>query len=200
MSVPNGGMPKLNDAQESTRGLVHRGRQGDASAWETVFARITARLRFWAHPRMPRSTRGQDQTRDVVQDAALGVWRHVDKLDLRKPGDLDAYLREAVINKIRDRARRIQRDPLLISVDPEIKDSLPTPLTLALSGERWARYQAALKQLAPAEREAIVARAEMGCSWDQVAEAIKSSSPDAARMLFSRAVERLRKAVDGEPA
>jgi RNA polymerase sigma factor (sigma-70 family) len=149
---------------------------------------------------MPRATRGQDQTRDVVQDAALGVWRHVEKLDLRAPGDLDAYLREAVVNKIRDRARRIQREPLLVSVDPEIKDSLPTPLNLALSGERWARYQDALTALTVSEREAIVARAEMGCSWEQVAEAINSPSADAARMLFTRAVDRVRAAVDGNPA
>jgi RNA polymerase sigma factor (sigma-70 family) len=189
-----------NDGQESTRGLARRGRAGDASAWDTVFARITARLRFWAHPRMPRATRGQDQTRDVVQDAALGVWRQVDKLDLRKPGDLEAYLREAVINKIRDRARRIQREPLLVSVDPEIQDSLPTPLNLALSGERWARYQDALKALTTSDREAIVARAEMGCSWEQVAEAIQSPSAAAARMQFTRAVDRLRAAVDGGSA
>lgn len=190
-------MRKPDEGQESTRGLVERGRRGDASAWETVFARITARLRFWTHRRMPRATRGQDQTRDVVQDAALGVWRNVNKLDLRKPGDLEAYLRGAVVNRIRDRARRIQREPQLVSVDPEIKDDLPTPLNMALSGERWARYQAAFNELTAAQREAIVARVEMGCSWEQVAEAINSPSAAAARMQFTRAVEYLRNAVEG---
>lgn len=193
-------MRERDEGQESTRGLVERGRKGDASAWETVFARITARLRFWTHRRMPPATRGQDQTRDIVQDAAMGVWRNVNTLDLRKPGDLEAYLREAVINRIRDRARRIQREPLLVSVDPDLKDDLPTPLTIALSGERWARYQAAFSELTVQQREALIARTEMGCSWEQVAEAINSPSPAAARMLFNRAVERLRAAVDGTPA
>lgn len=192
-------MRERDEGQESTRGLVERGRKGDVSAWETVFARITARLRSWTHRRMPRATRGQDQTRDVVQDAAMGVWRNVNKLDLRKPGDLEAYLREAVINRIRDRARRTQREPLLVSVDPELKDGLPTPLNIALSGERWERYQAAFNALTVQQREAVVARVEMGCSWEQVGEAINSPSPAAARMLFNRAIERLRAAVDETP-
>lgn len=193
-------MQEPDDSQESTRSLVQRGRGGDHSAWETVFARITSRLRSWAHRRMPRATRGQDQTRDVVQDATLGVWRHVDRLDLRNPGDLEAYLREAVINRIRDRARRIQRDPLAVSLSPELKDGDPSPLDCVLSGERWERYRAAFDELTVQQREAVVARSEMGCSWEQVAEAIKSPSPAAARMLFNRAVERLRAAVDETPA
>jgi len=148
---------------------------------------------------MPRATRGQDQTRDVVQDATLGVWRHVDRLDLRNPGDLEAYLRQAVINRIRDRARRVQRDPLAVSLDPELEDSEPSPLHRALGGERWERYQAAFAELPVQQREAVVARSEMGCSWEQVAEAINSPSAAAARMLFNRAVERLRAAVDETP-
>ena len=200
MALHKHDMRDPDDGQESTRGLVERGRKGDAAAWERLFERITSKLRFWAHRRMPRSTRGQDQTRDVVQDAALGVWKHVDKLDLSKRGDLEAYLREAVINRIRDRARRLQRDPLVVSIDPEIKDSLPSPLNLVLSGERWARYQAAFNELTTTQREAVVARVEMGCSWEQVAEAINSPTAAAARMQFNRAVERLRDAVEENPA
>lgn len=193
-------MPEPDDPQESTRSLVQRGRGGDHSAWETVFARITSRLRSWAHRRMPRATRGQDQTRDVVQDATIGVWRHVNRLDLRKPGDLEAYLREAVMNKIKDRARRVQREPLAVTIDAEFKDDHPTPLNMVLIGERWERYQSAFNELTAAQREAVIARAEMGCSWEQVAETIGSPSPAAARMQFNRAVHCLRKAVDGPPA
>jgi RNA polymerase sigma-70 factor (ECF subfamily) len=59
--------------------------------------------------------------------------------------------------------------------------------------EAVERYEAALKRLRDQEREAIVARIEMGLSYDEVAAALKRPSADAARMLVGRALLRLAK-------
>jgi DNA-directed RNA polymerase specialized sigma24 family protein len=45
--------------------------------------------------------------------------------------------------------------------------------------------------LRPEEREAIVARIEMECSYQEVAQALGKPSADAARMTVSRALLKL---------
>lgn len=192
-------MQDPHSSQDSTRSLVQRGRAGDRSAWERVFGRIMSRMRSWAHFRMPQASRGLDQTRDVVQDAAMGVWRQMERLDLHEPGDLEAYVRQAVINRIRDGARRAQRQPTGVLLDSQIPNGLPSPLSEAISRERWERYQAAFNELPVTQREAVIARVDMGYSFDQVAEVIGSPSAAAARMTVVRAIARLRLAVDDPP-
>jgi RNA polymerase sigma-70 factor (ECF subfamily) len=184
------------DSQDSTRTLIGRARQGDGGAWDRVFGRVILRLRGWAHGRLPRASRGAHETHDLVQDAALGVWKRVDHLDFQKPGDLEAYVRQAVLNRIRDEARRRRVRPINVSVDTQIPGTLPTPLDDALSREQTARYQAAFAALDVSEREAVIARLDMGLSYDQVADLLGKTSAAAARMTVNRALKRLRDAVE----
>ena len=59
------------------------------------------------------------------------------------------------------------------------------------ASEAVERYEAALARLRAEEREAIVARIEMGGSYQEVAQALGKPSADAARMAVSRALLRL---------
>ncbi len=190
MSVPE-------DAQSSTHALIQRGRAGDSSAWDRVFGRMLKRIRRWAHGRVPQSALGAGETQDFVQDAALGVWTRMDQLDFRKPGELDAYVRQAVINRIRDQARRGLARPALLPLDPGIIDQSPSALERALDGEALVRYQHAFAALDVRDREAVIARATMGYTFDQIAELTGRPSAAAARMSVNRSIERLRRAVDG---
>ncbi len=190
MSVPE-------DAQSSTHALIQRGRAGDSSAWDRVFGRMLKRIRRWAHGRVPQSALGAGETQDFVQDAALGVWTRMDQLDFRKPGELDAYVRQAVINRIRDQARRGLARPAMLPLDPGIIDQSPSALERALDGEALVRYQHAFAALDVRDREAVIARATMGYTFDQIAELTGRPSAAAARMSVNRSIERLRRAVDG---
>jgi RNA polymerase sigma-70 factor (ECF subfamily) len=53
------------------------------------------------------------------------------------------------------------------------------------------RYEQALARLRPEEREAIIARVEMGYSYERLAEALNKPSPEAARKAARRALIRL---------
>ena len=53
------------------------------------------------------------------------------------------------------------------------------------------QYEGALGRLSEPEREAIVARIEMGHGYEEIARALGKPSPDAARMAVSRALVRL---------
>ena len=121
----------------------------------------------------------------------MGVWRRLDRLDLTSPGDLEAYVRQAARNRILDEVRRSARTPDLVSVDIEQPGAWPSPLDLAIGREGWTRYRSALSQLSSEEQECLVARLELGYSYQEVAVLLGKTSPDAARMAVSRALTHL---------
>jgi len=57
--------------------------------------------------------------------------------------------------------------------------------------EAVERYELALAQLNSAEREAIIARIELGQTFAEVAGALGKPTPEAARMAVNRALARL---------
>ena len=137
------------------------------------------------------------ETQDLIQDAVIRAIPHLKHFEARNPGALQAYLRQAVANRIRDEIRTVQLRPPLGGHIPENKtDPGPSPLEQAIGRERLDRYEAALARLPPVEREAIVARLELRQSYKEIALAIGKPSADTARMLVARAVKNLIRAMD----
>lgn len=194
--VPNENNSRLNRSASrtewSTRSLLRRGRGGDRLALDRLFSRLVHYIRRWAHGRLPKRARALTDTVDLAQDAAVGVWRQLDHLDIRRPGDLEAYVRQAVRNRIRDQARRLQRQPDPTSLHSDIPDSVPTVLEHVMDAQMWDEYRKALAQLDLADREAIIARFEFGYSYDDVAALLEKPSAAAARMSVNRAMDRLK--------
>jgi RNA polymerase sigma-70 factor (ECF subfamily) len=126
-----------------------------------------------------------------VQDAVFNALRNLPSFEYRQEGALQAYLRQAVYNRIRDEVRRLGRyqAPLGLTESRESEDS--SPLDLAIGAEALARYEQALQSLRPEEREAVIARVEMGNSYDQIARMLDKPSANAARMMVNRALMRL---------
>jgi RNA polymerase sigma-70 factor (ECF subfamily) len=106
-------------------------------------------------------------------------------------GALQAYLRQAVLNRIRDELRRNRRQPEGTELDDLELDPAQSPLEQAIGREAVDRYERALEQLMPQEREAIIARIEMGYSYEELAEALGKPTADAARKTAQRALVRL---------
>jgi len=184
-------------SQSSTKALLERGRNGDSAAFDRVFTRILRSLRRWAHGRLPSGARDAGDTADLLQDAAAGVWRHLDGVTLRSKGDLEAYLRQAVRNRIRDEARRVARRPEPLPLEADVAADLPSPYELAARGELFARCARFMAELEGQEREALVARFEMGYSYDQIAILLGKPSAAAARMTVNRILDRLQALIAG---
>ena len=72
-----------------------------------------------------------------------------------------------------------------------VPDPRPSPVEEVILHEVMDAYEAALGKLKPEDREAIVARIELGLSFQQIAQALGKPSADAARMATSRAIDRL---------
>src|SRR5262249_5913827 len=87
---------------EATIDLVELIKRGDEAALQRLFQRCIPTLRRWARGRLPQSVRGMQETSDIVQDVVLAAIRKLEKFEVRHQGALQAYLRQAVINRIRD--------------------------------------------------------------------------------------------------
>jgi RNA polymerase sigma-70 factor (ECF subfamily) len=77
-------------------------------------------------------------------------------------------------------------------------DAAASPLEEAIGKEALERYEAALHRLRAEEREVIIARVELGQSYQQIAAGHGKASADAARMAVSRALVRLAEEMDVE--
>ena len=187
-------------AMDSTFDLVERAKSGDRDALNQLFARYLPSLRRWASGRLPRWTRDLMDTDDLVQETVLRAVKRIDRFESRHEGALQAYLRQAIVNRIRDEVRRSKRSPAATALDENASDRGASPLETAIGAEALERYEAALARLRPEEREAIVARVEMDGSYQDVAEALGKPSADAARMAVSRALLRLAEEMSCEQA
>jgi RNA polymerase sigma-70 factor, ECF subfamily len=178
-------------AADTTVTLLERARAGDQSAIDVLFARCLPPLLRWARGRLPRWARDLADTQDVVQDAVLQTFKHLETFEARGEGALHAYLRQAVMNRIRDHIRRISRRPVPGELDSQHEDDEPSPLDLAVGREAVERYEAALRRLSEIDRELIVATVELGYSPHQLAEATGRASTDSARRAARRALVKL---------
>ena len=178
---------------ESTVELLARARAGDGSAVERLFARHLRPLQRFARGRIPTWARALTDTDDVVQDALLQTFKRIDGFESRHPGALQAYLRQAVMNRVRDELRRQARSPHTADPDDSEREWRGSPLEQTVGFETMAAYEQALSRLRPEEREAIIGRLEMGFSYEELALALEKPTADAARKAAQRALVRLVK-------
>jgi RNA polymerase sigma-70 factor (ECF subfamily) len=176
---------------DSTLALLERARAGDASALDVLMARHLPRLRRWASGRLPQWARDAADTHDLVQDTLLQTFKRIDRIEVRGEGALQAYLRQGVLNRIRDEYRKARRRPAALELDSQAPDGAASPLELAVGQQAVERYEAALQRLRAEDREAIVARIEMGLSHEDLARMLGKRSANAARMAVERALVRL---------
>jgi RNA polymerase sigma-70 factor, ECF subfamily len=176
---------------ESTFHLIERARAGDEEAIERLFARHLKPLQRWASGRLPKWARDLADTDDLVQDTLAQTFKRIEDFEPRRVGALQAYLRQAVLNRIRNELRRKGRQPHATDLDGIEVESVESPLEQAIGREAVERYEAALQRLTAEEREAIIARVEMGYSYEELAEALGKPTAEAARKAARRALVRL---------
>jgi RNA polymerase sigma-70 factor (ECF subfamily) len=166
-------------------------RSGDVAAREALVARYLPALQRFAHGRLPARARSVLDTDDLVQDTILRALNRLDAFESEHRGSLLAYLRQILLNRVRDEARRVLH--LLRSEAPsqDLPDPGPSPIEEAIGHEVLARYERALADLNADCQEAIMLRIEMGCGYEEIAEALGRSSANAARLHTKRALLKL---------
>ena len=179
------------DDLDSTFQLITKARAGDQDALERLFARHLKPLQRWASGRLPKWARDLADTDDLVQETLLQTFKRIEQFEPRRVGALQAYLRQAVLNRLRDELRRRGRRPETTDLDGVEDAAASSPLEEAIGRQGVADYEEALGRLRPEEREAIIARVEIGYTYAELAEALGKPSAEAARKTARRALLRL---------
>ena len=91
------------------------------------------------------------------------------------------------MDEVRRAERRGRRDEL----DEAIPDGGRSPLELAIGQEAVERYEKALASLTETDRQAVIARIELGYTYEEVAAIVGKPTAGAARVAVSRALTKI---------
>jgi RNA polymerase sigma-70 factor (ECF subfamily) len=190
---PSGPAPDASGASPllATRELLRLAKQGDEKARDQLLARYLPRLRRWASGRLPVYARSLLDTSDLVQETLLKVLQGFDRIEVRGPGGFQAYVRQAVLNRIRDEVRWAARRPGPDGVPEALQDLAPSPLEHAIGADLLDRYERALSRLTEEDRQLLHLRIELDFDYQEIADMTERPSRDAARMAIQRSLARL---------
>jgi RNA polymerase sigma factor (sigma-70 family) len=191
------GAPGRADLRETTGVLITRARSGDETARERLFSRCLPVLRRWAHHRLPARARGIRDTDDLVQEVLIRAFRRLDTFEHRGEGAFLAYLRQILLNAVRDEMRR-GGPAAVVPLDESIADRSPSAVERAIGADQLRRFEEAVERLPEDQRQAVILRIEFGYTSAQIAEAMDRPSPDAARMVVARGLANLARALRDE--
>jgi RNA polymerase sigma-70 factor (ECF subfamily) len=150
---------------------------------------------------------------DLVQETYLEAQRLFPRFDGRSEAQLRAWLRCLLLHKAAKLGRRyattakrqLSREVSFGGSDRGVHPSqiaapVPTPSVAAMSAEEAQRLRAAIDRLPDDYRLVMTLRYTEGLAFDEVGRQLGGRSADAARMLWARAVERLKHEFDGPAA
>ncbi len=183
---------------ESTLHLLTLAQQGDAEALNRLYTRYLPRLQRWASGRIPSWARDMGDTGDLVQETVVATLGRLNSFEMRHDGALRAYMRQAIVNHLRNLVRNRKVRPPSVEIQGNEADNAPSPLEQTIGREVVESYEAAIGKLRDEEREAVHMRIELKCTYREIAEALGKPSDDAARMTVSRALVRLAKEMGRE--
>ncbi len=155
-------------------------RRGDESAYEALIAR-------YEHPVYSLVCRLADdpsEAADVVQEVFVKIFRNVGSF--RGDSSLKTWIYRIAVNQARNHRRwfsRHRRQEVGLEPDPGetqgyqdwLEDPGPSPFELAFDRETQELVEAALKEIAPAFRSALILREIEGLSYEQIAEVLEIS-------------------------
>jgi RNA polymerase sigma-70 factor (ECF subfamily) len=153
-------------------------------------------MRRWARGRLPLGARGLADTSDLVQETLIQTFKRIEHFEARGEGGLQAYLRQALMNRVRDYARQAGRRPVTTGLDTGMDPPARSPVEQAVGQRVLDRYEDALSRLRDTDRELVVARVELGLDVDEIAAAFGKPTPAAARKAVARALMRLAHEMD----
>jgi RNA polymerase sigma-70 factor (ECF subfamily) len=183
--------PRAEPDLETTASLLMKVRAGDDAARRRLDRRYRPLLRRFAHGRIPLRARDLVDTEDLVQETLVRAFKHIEGFEVRREGAFLAYLRQILVNRVRDEARRAMRRPEHREIPENLVDGGPSPLEEAIGADLLAAYERALARLPHDQREAVVLKIEFGFVGPALAEALGRPSVDAARMFTARSLLRL---------
>jgi RNA polymerase sigma-70 factor (ECF subfamily) len=146
-----------------------------------------------------RITGNEQDAKDVVQEAVLNAYLHLDQFEER--ANLRTWLSRIVVNCALDHLRGRRRRPDLNNPQPlsavfdTVASASPDPERLAASADWRRRVSAVMEIMSPLERVTFTLRHFEGCSISEIAQTV-GIGHNAAKQHIFRAVRKLRRALE----
>jgi RNA polymerase sigma-70 factor (ECF subfamily) len=164
-----------------------------------VFLSLIERHRRYLYNLAFRITGNEQDAKDVVQDALLNAYLHLEGFENR--ADLRTWLNRILVNCAIDHLRGVRRRPDMYEPQPitdvaeTVASSTPDPERL-VSNADWRRQVAAvMKTMSPLERVTFVLRHFEGRSIAEISETVGIGTNAAKQHIF-RAVRKIRLALE----
>jgi RNA polymerase sigma-70 factor, ECF subfamily len=196
--------------------LLQQARAGDAGALQTLLQRYREFIRLVVRCHSPGQLRARVDSSDLVQETLLQAAQHIGQFQGHAEEEWRAWLgriaQREVIHQARrhlDAAKRAhsREQPLpnprasvagLSRLDQWLARSQTSPSLAAMREERAGLLAAALARLPEDSREVLVLRHLEGLGFPEVGERMGRST-GAVRVLWVRALKRLREEIDRGP-
>ncbi len=185
-----------DESPDTTQDLLAQARNGNEAALNEVVTRYWPILRRWAHGRLPDRARGMADTEDLVQRTMMSVIRRIDSFEPNHSGAFFGFLTVALRRQVIDIIRMVDARPGGDELPLDLVDAGSSPLDVAIDGQKWAAYDAALRKLSKRKQKAVLLRVELGLPYAEIAKVLGSPSENAARMTVTRAIRELAELID----
>lgn len=190
-------------------------RAGSKNALGQTLEAYRQYLLLVANQELAPALRAKGGASDLVQETFLEAQRDFGGFEGESEGELRAWLRRLLLNNVANFARRyratakraVRRE---VSLPPDSSGGEaeplaaalvapgPTPSGQAIAGEQAERIQRALERLPDDYQRVIRLRHQEQCSFEEVGR-LMGRTPNAARMLWLRAVEKLQQELERTP-
>lgn len=189
-----------------TQRLVTLAKDGDQSALDQLCKVYSERVLRIVRMRMGPELRSKLESMDLVQDAFISALRSLENFTYKNEGDFLRWVSKIAENRIRDNLdklhtnkRDIRKEIPLNNNRSTIQSSFvgitgpvdsATPSVIISKREQLDKLEKAIDQLKSEYRQAITLTKIEGLSYEEAGEKL-GKSPDAVRMLLSRAMAAL---------
>jgi RNA polymerase sigma-70 factor (ECF subfamily) len=201
----------VNRPAEDVAARLSAARGGSSEALGQVLEACRGYLLLIANRELDAALQPKGGPSDLVQETFLEAQRDFARFHGTTTDELKAWLRQMLLNNLANFARRY-RETAKRDLDREVglpagQDSGAQEIrliaeALSPSGEAMANEQVealgrALGRLAPDYRQVLLLRFQEQQTFEEIGKAMQRT-PNAARMLWLRAVERLQHELEGE--
>lgn len=196
--------------QSSSIELVRRAKHGDDDALDRLFRRYYDRVRRIVKMRLGSKLKAKLEIEDILQDTFVTAVEAFDRFEMRDDASLINWLARLAEHKIiaaadyhsakkRDSGREVRLHKRTYddssAISQELADSIDGPSTLVEQSELKGIIEDCISELSRDYRELVLLRDYAGMTWEQIAIETHRPTPEAARMMHSRAMLELAKSV-----
>lgn len=179
---------------------VAAARAGDRDATNALFTALRPKVIRYCRARIRPNGHDHTAADDVAQEVFAAVLASLHRFRGGQEASFLSFVFGIAANKVADHHRARSRDRAHLAADPvDSADPQPGPEQRVLRAELGERMRELLGLLTEAQREILVLRVAAGLSAAETAT-IVGSTPAAVRVAQHRALQRLRRHLDGGDA